>query len=330
MAELIREEHGARVENIANAVAATDEPVVFRNLIADWPLVQLEGVHQASDYLAQFDSGQPVTAFFGDTSDGGRIFYTDELEKVNFAQRRVAFTELMGTLLGERENAQTVYMGSTAIDHYFPGLGEHNSLPIAELSPTVRLWIGNRSSVAAHYDAMDNIACVCAGRRRFTLFPPEQIDNLYVGPLDFTPAGQAVSLVDLDAPDFDSYPRYAEAERHALTAELGPGDAIFIPALWWHHVKGLDAFNVLINHWWLAAPAHAGPGLDALLHAILNIRDLPPAHRERWQSLFAHYVFEASENVAAHIPELRRGVLGEINDDIARRVRTRLRNNLNR
>ena len=58
-----------------------------------------------------------------------------------------------------------------------------------------RIWLGNRSEVSAHFDLSDNIACVVAGRRRFTLFPPDQVANLYVGPLDHTMAGQPASMV---------------------------------------------------------------------------------------------------------------------------------------
>jgi hypothetical protein len=171
---------------------------------------------------------------------------------------------------------------------------------------------------------------VVAGRRRFTLFPPEQLANLYVGPLDFAPAGQAISLVDLENPDLDRFPRFAEALVHAQSAELQPGDIIYIPSMWWHHVQGLESLNVLINHWWRDAPDHAGPPLDVLLHALLNLRDLPVEQRRAWAGLFDHYVFNPSQETAAHIPLARRGVVGELDDDAARRIRAQLRASLNR
>jgi quercetin dioxygenase-like cupin family protein len=36
----------------------------------------------------------------------------------------------------------------------------------------------------------------------------------------------------------------------AMEAELSPGDAIFIPMGWFHHVEALERFNVLVNYWW--------------------------------------------------------------------------------
>ena len=74
-----------------------------------------------------------------------------------------------------------------------------------------RIWLGNRITTPTHLDEWNNIGCVVAGRRRFTLFPPEQIANLYIGPLDFAPTGAPMSLVSLRNPDFERYPKFREA-----------------------------------------------------------------------------------------------------------------------
>src|SRR3546814_19855372 len=96
---------------------------------------------------------------------------------------------------------------------------------------------------------------ISVGRRRFTLFPPDQFANLYLGPIDNTPAGRTVSLVDFDAPDLVAHPRFAEAMAQARTVELDPGAAVFIPSLWWHHVEGLAPIHILLNYWWRDTPA---------------------------------------------------------------------------
>ena len=330
----IREHEGPLPDELFACVSELDGPCVFRGAAAGWPLVQKSrsSVEDIADYLLGFYEDKPVTVFSTDEPIGGRIFYTDQLERVNFNQSKRQLDAVLGELaeLASKDEAPTLYVGSTSIDHYLPGLSEENSLPYGDLQATVRIWIGNQTTVAPHYDAMENIACVCAGQRRFTLFPPEQIENLYVGPIDFTPAGQSISLVDLDNPDLERFPKFEEAAKHATTVVMEPGDAIYIPAMWWHHVQGLDGFNILINHWWQAVPEHMGPPLDALLHALMNIRDLPEPQRQAWRVFFDHYVFGDKENAAAHIPEQRRGVLGEINSDLARQLRAMLRNKLNR
>jgi hypothetical protein len=197
-----------------------------------------------------------------------------------------------------------------------------------------RIWIGNRVTVPAHFDESQNIACVVAGRRRFTLFPPEQVANLYVGPLDFAPTGAAMSVAPLAEPDFERFPRTRDALGAALVADLGPGDAIFIPTLWWHHVESLDrSLNVLVNYWWhgaLGAVERTPSGMDALLHALLNIKPMAPGLRRGWASLFEHYVFGADDDAFSHIPEHRRGVLSALSPESQRRVRDLLAARLQR
>lgn len=330
----MREIRDLSPRRILEAVRAERTPLVLRGLADQWPLIEKARASSAAacDYLLEYYTGEPVTTFTAPAGAAGRIFYTDGLTEKNFEQAREPLDDVLSKLLESESapDAPTIYVGSRVMDQYLPGLGEENSLPLGEVKPSVRIWIGNRTTVAAHYDVLENVACVCAGRRRFTLFPPEQLRNLYIGPVDFTPAGQSISLVDLDDPDFDKFPRFAEALEHARVAELEPGDAIYIPAMWWHAVQGLEKFNILINHWWRDVPDYMGAPGDALLHAMLSIRDLPREQRDAWQVFFNHYVFEADDEVAEYIPLSRRGVLGRLDDETARRIRALLRNNLNR
>src|SRR5690606_9116329 len=130
-----------------------------------------------------------------------------------------------------------IYAGAVATATHAPRFDAEHPFPLAAGQPRVetRIWLGNATQVATHFDLSDNFAVVALGRRRFTLFPPEATANLYVGPLNVTLAGQPVSMVDPLAPDPERYPRYAAARELALIAELEPGDALFIPTLWWHH-----------------------------------------------------------------------------------------------
>ena len=127
---------------------------------------------------------------------------------------------------------------------------------MAGLDPAIqpRLWIGNRVTTPAHFDEFHNVACVVCGSRRFTLFPPAQVRNLYIGPLDFAPTGAAISMARLDRPDDPRFPLLRMALAEAQVAELQPGDAIYIPPLWWHHVASLGRLNALVNYWWKPVP----------------------------------------------------------------------------
>src|SRR3546814_17563231 len=128
--------------------------------------------------------------------------------------------------------------------------------------------------VATHFDLSDTFAVVALGRRLFTLFPPVATADLYVGPLNHTLAGQPVSMVDPLAPDRQRYPRYARAEAQALIADLEPGDALYIPALWWHPVQAPGPATMLVNYWHNDAPH--GRRCHALIPALPPNRHLPP------------------------------------------------------
>jgi hypothetical protein len=183
--------------------------------------------------------------------------------------------------------------------------------------------------VQTHYDLYYNIACVVGGRRRFTLFPPEQVGNLYPGPLEYTPAGTPLSMVPLHEPDLGKYPRFTEALRHAVTAELEPGDALYIPFGWWHHVQSLTPFNALVNYWWNDGPQYGSP-YGVILHAALVLRDLPADQRAVWRALFDTLVFTDAETALGHLSPGQRGLLGPPTLERMQKVRAMLAQAFNR
>lgn len=330
----IREIDGAVPGVPGDGLLASTEPVVLRGLASAWPMVAAARASQqeAGAYLRRFYRGEQVLAFLGAPEIDGRYFYNEDLSGFNYATVKAPLDRVLQELDEHKDASRppSVYVGSTMIDHYLPGFRAENDLDLGPRDPLVSIWIGNRSRIAAHHDVPDNIAVVAAGRRRFTLFPPEQVANLYIGPLDFTPAGQAISLVDFASPDLERFPRFAEAMRHARVAELGPGDALFIPSMWWHHIEALEPFNVLVNYWWRQSPPHMDSPISALMLALLTLRELPPAQRSAWQELFRHYVFESDGGEAAHIPPHARRILAPLDADGARALRIQLLNRLNR
>lgn len=332
-ARTIEEAGRADASTVLELVNGRDTPIVFRGLCADWPLVESAGEPDAVEsLLLDHYEGAQVTAFFGEAENDGRIFYNEDISGLNFKPVKTGLDEVLSRIRqASRESpSPTVYMGSMALDYCLPALKATHSLAPADMPASVRIWIGNQSKVAAHHDVLDNIACVCVGTREFTLFPPEQVANLYLGPIEMTPAGQQVSLVDPENPDFESFPRYADALEAGQWAELRPGDAIYIPSMWWHQVHALSPLNILINHWWRDVPSYMGAPGDVLMHGLLELRGLPRRQRKAWRYLFDHYIFDPPEDGLAHIPEQSRGALGEISEDQARQLRSILRNKLNR
>jgi hypothetical protein len=330
----VRELAGIDPQELPDAILQSPQPVVLRGLVAEWPMVRAARVSDpaAVEYLRRFYRGAPVAAMFGPPENGGRFFYNEDLSGFNFRSVRAQLDDILGEILRHRDDAEppAIYVGATTVDTWLPGFRGENDLRMGTRQPLVSAWIGNRSRVSAHQDVPDNLACVVAGHRRFTLFPPDQLANLYIGPIDYTPAGQAVSLVDFAQPDLAKYPKFTDAARHAQVAVLEAGDAIFIPSLWWHHIEALDGFNVLVNYWWRQSPEHLDSPLSALMLAILSVRELPDEQRAAWQEIFRHYVFEADADTAGHIPEAARRVLAPLDEDSARALRAQLLRRLNR
>ena len=330
----IAERTGLDPRAIPASVLEGTQPLVLRGLVSSWPIVRAacESGKAAADYLRRFYQDATVGALLGAPEIGGRFFYNDDLSGFNFQPARLKLDTVLDEIarFASEQNPPAIYVGSTTVDTCLPGFRAENDLEMGDRQPLVSVWIGNRTRIAAHHDLPDNIACVVAGHRRFTLFPPDQLENLYVGPLDFTPAGQAISLVDFSTPDLGRFPKFAQALKHAQSAELGPGDALFIPSMWWHHIESLDSFNVLVNYWWRRSPAFMDSPMNALMMAIMTVRDLPPEQRAAWENLFRHYVFEQNAETAAHIPPAAQRVLAPLDDATARDLRARLLKKLNR
>jgi hypothetical protein len=333
----IRVVEGCRPDNLPlEDLLKAGQPTVFKGLVANWGLVQagLRSTQDAMTYLRSFYNGKPVGYSFGEPDIAGRPFYNEDFTKLNVVVKRDRLDDLLSqieTHLAD-ERPPTYYVASLLVDSTLPGLRNDNDLKLdvhgIESPPTI--WIGNRTIASCHYDAPNNIACCAVGRRRFTVFPPDQIFNLYPGPLEPTPGGQAVSLVDLHAPDFEKYPRFREALAAGQSAELEPGDAIFIPSMWWHHVEGLSPFNTLINYWWSSVPAYIPTPMHALYHAMWTLRERPEREKQAWRNVFEYYVFGPSERAGEHLPEQARGLLGPLDDLQARQLRAMLINKLNR
>jgi hypothetical protein len=337
--------HDVDASLFASTIRPRGRPAILRNLVQSWPATRagLESPGTLITYLKGLYAGLPAPLFEAPAGVNGRFFYNDTLDGFNFESRRASLNEVLDRLEAELEpgggNANSaqdaakpaLYAGSVSLPIYFPGFTAANKLDgLINGSVIESIWIGNRTCIAPHFDNTENIACVVAGRRRFTMFPPEQISNLYPGPLDLTPAGQPVSLVDVRNPDLTRFPRYAEALRAAERAELGPGDAVYIPALWWHNVEALDAFNVLVNYWWRDVADYFESPSQSLLHCLLTIKSLPPEQRRGWKAIFDYLIFQSDRPALDHLSPRTQGVFGELTGARADRIRSLLLRSLTR
>lgn len=230
------------------------QPTVLRGVACDWPLVVAarEDAHEAMGLLERGANANVTGVLRAEPEEEGRFHYATDGRTFNFTRGQGNVAGIVAGLR-ELENSYRPFAmaaQSMLAERFFPGFALTHPMPLVPVEAEPRLWIGNAAKVATHNDPIENVAVVAAGRRRFTLFPPDAEPDLYMGPKNPTPAGAPISMVHVTAPDLDRYPRFASALELAQVAELAPGDAIFIPRNWYHHVEALDWFNVLVNYWW--------------------------------------------------------------------------------
>ena len=280
--------------------------MILRGAADNWKLVAAgrTGIETALSYLRTHDTGEPVYTVVGQPEIDGKFGYAENFAQLNYAARRTPLSDVLSHLRVHPEpRRHAIAVQAAPAREVLRDWDSENPLPYVPERVEPTLWVNNRAVVAPHSDIHDNIACVAAGARRFTLFPPEAIRHMYLGPLLGAPGGVPVSAVAMQQPDIDRYPAYAQALAVAQQATLSPGDALFIPALWWHGVESLEAFNVLVNYWFGGTGRSALSPYDALSHALLAIAELPRDKRLRWREYFDHLVFRVEEEPGAHLPE---------------------------
>jgi len=302
---------GISANDVPDFIINSKQPLILKGFVNHWPMVKKgkESEGSLQHYLLKYAKDSSLIVGQGHSDINGRIFYNQEFTALNCKAYKMTLTGLLEQINSYKnaKNPPLCYMGTTSADKAFSNLRQENDIHIADKSPVMNLWMGNQSTIPAHYDVPNNIACNVFGKRRFTLFPPEELENLYIGPLDFTPAGQSLSLVDFKKPDFNKYPKFRQALKKAQVAELEAGDALFLPSMWWHHVEGLEHYNLLATFWWSSTELATDDAGNALLYSIMAISNLSKDKKDIWLNLFKHYIFD--EPSLDHIPEHAKGIL---------------------
>jgi hypothetical protein len=302
-----------RAKGDIEALLAAGEPVVIPGLVGSWPIVTVarRGPEALAAYLLARDGGAPVPVMEAAPAFGGRFGYTEGLRDYSFTKRYRPLAETLDRIgrAIDQPDAPVIAIQMMSLAEHAPGVVRDNPAPLILGDVRPNLWLGGKVKTQIHHDPDHNLACVVAGRRRFLLFPPEQVGALYIGPPDRAPP---LSLVDPEAPDLARFPRFAEAMPFARTACLGPGDALLMPRLWWHHVTSLEPYNAMVNYWWGAAKGGIDNPRDLFLAALLTIRRLPPHERDYWRAMFTAHAFDPPGAAVAHLPPEAQGHLGAL------------------
>lgn len=301
----------ATVDEFRAAISQGEAPALLRGAVTHWTVtgVGAQGPEALAAHLAERATGLPVYTIVGQPEIQGQFGYRGDFSGLNFEARQTPLSAVLPHFTTASERGIAIAVQAAPALEVLRDWAQENPCDLVpgDVAPT--LWLSSAGRVAPHSDIHDNVACVAGGRRRFTLFPPDQLENLYLGPLLDSPGGVPVSSVDGWDPDLQRHPRFAAALEAAQASTLSPGDAIFIPALWWHAVESLEALNLLINYWWGGTDAHGLSPYYALIHAALAVSQLPPQKRKHWEHYFSALVFRPEQEPGAHLPETTRDVI---------------------
>ncbi|AFY69726.1 Transcription factor jumonji [Thalassoporum mexicanum PCC 7367] len=208
---------------------ATNTPVILTKMMDDWPAMQLWTI----DYLKTTYGQVEVEVQTNRQTDRDYEINVDE------HRQTVLFAEYIDRVCGQG-TSNDYYM--TAINNNLEKTKLRKLLADIEIFPDfldpgdgdgkVYFWLGPAGTITPlHHDPGNLIMAQVMGRKLWRLIPPYQTQWLYN-------YQEYYSEVDCENPDYDRYPLYRNVE--PIEVILEPGEAIFVPVGWWHHVRAID------------------------------------------------------------------------------------------
>lgn len=205
---------------------ARNRPVVITSMMKDWKAVGRWTLPFLKKHFADVEltvaHQRTATAFYDlnvhSISQPIRLGdFVDWVAKVKVSNERY--------LVANNDGLSTPALAPLLRDiGFFEGLLDRTEIP-----GRVYLWFGPGGTVTPlHHDTANILFCQVKGRKRFKLISPLYPELLHDVVSYYSP-------IDLERPQLGRFPFMREVE--VIEAELGPGEALFIPSGWWHHVR---------------------------------------------------------------------------------------------
>jgi len=225
---------------------APQRPVVLTGMMRDWKALS----RWTPEYFKRRWGEVTVRVASGRE---GTDFYDLNVHAISRTVRFADFVDYVETQ--RRGNDAYLVANNDGLREKLPELAKdlgffRGLLDRRRLDGHVYLWYGPGGTVTPlHHDTANILFCQVRGRKRFTLIEPWWT-QLVRDCLSF------YSFIDAEAPDLRRMPYLAKVPR--LTVTLGPGDALFLPAGWWHHVRSLSvSASVSMTNFSLPNPGDA-------------------------------------------------------------------------
>jgi hypothetical protein len=217
-------------DEFVNEYYSTNKPVVLKGIAGDWPALRL----WTPAYLKAVCGGEDVEIMMNrDTVGPADQSVSDRI------RTQIKFGEYLD-LVYNGGSTNDYYM--VARNNFFASDASRQLLrditwpaPIIQPDPEcnyTRMWFGPAGTVTSlHHDGRNNLVVQVSGRKRFRLYSPLCAEYLYQREAFY-------SAVDCEDPDTTRFPSFHKAA--GTVTELEPGDGLFVPVGWWHHVRALE------------------------------------------------------------------------------------------
>lgn len=255
---------------------ARNRPCLIKDLkeVQDWPIFSnLSSLESFEDYLIKEIDEIPINFTPNGLADAVTKVEGSENEILMKAYEKSVSPEVLFENLRDKPINNVAYLSEQNNnlkerfdDMLYKGLvSEDLNLGKACFGATpdaVNLWIGDERSVSSlHRDFYENLYCVTHGNKRVHMFPP--IAQSFVKEKEFRQGRyekkneddvfevileseeEKVTWATVD-PVRD---QNKDLERLGLVVDVGPGDVLYIPAMWYHRVTQTET-TVAVNYWY--------------------------------------------------------------------------------
>ena len=208
---------------------AANRPVIIQNLMTDWKAMTA----WTPDYLKSVAGDQTVEVMTGRNADpnyemNGRkhrteMRFADYVDMVYSGKVTNDYTMVPHNEFLQRADAQPLLKDFSSFPKY---------LNPAAVAQQCFLWFGPGGTVTPlHHETRNSVMAQVIGRKRYRLIPAAQWQYVYHSKGVF-------SEVDCERPDLIRFPKFRNATLTDIV--VGPGEVLFMPVGWWHHVRALD------------------------------------------------------------------------------------------